>query len=63
MLGIFRLGDVLIVLASLLTGLRSALAESKGPVGNWWRVYSVGTGKNNSVFAAARECLAMRFMA
>lgn len=52
MSGIFRLGGVLIVLASLLTGFNSALADSKDPVGDWWLVYSVGTGKNNIVFVA-----------
>ena len=52
MSGIFRLGGVLIVLASLLTGFNSVLADSKDPVGDWWLVYSVGTGKNNIVFVA-----------
>lgn len=40
------------ILTTLLTASASAIADNASPIGDWWRVLSIGTGKNNIVFVA-----------
>lgn len=47
-----RLNKGVITLTLLLTASTSAIADKANPIGDWWSVFSTGTGKNNIVFVA-----------
>ncbi|WP_350022929.1 MULTISPECIES: hypothetical protein [Pseudomonas] len=47
-----KLNKYVIPITLLLAASTSAIADKANPIGDWWRVYSIGTGKNNIVFVA-----------